>query len=48
MNDIKPSGGPEHTFTREEILKFREDLYQKGKEKEKKTKQKGTANETTD
>lgn len=48
MNDIKPSGGPEVTFTREELLRFREDLYQKGKEKKKKTKQKGKASETTD
>ena len=40
--------GTEETFTREELLRFREDLYQKGKEKKKKTKQKGTANETTD
>ena len=47
MPDLTPTG-TEETFTRGEILKFREDLYQKGKEKEKKTKQKGTANETTD
>ena len=45
MPDITPSGR-EETFTREEILRFREDLYRKGKEKE--TNQKGKANETTD
>ena len=36
MSDIKPSGGPECTLTREELLRFREDLYRKGKEKESK------------
>jgi hypothetical protein len=35
MPDITPSGR-EETFTREEILRFREDLYRKGKEKESK------------
>jgi len=35
MPDIVPSG-VEETFTREEILRFREDLYRKGEEKKSK------------